>query len=186
MRSLNYMKLVGLVGRRRAGKDTAAAALLENGYTLIKFADPLKNMLREYLRYVGLSAEIIERMIEGDLKETPSYYLGGKTCRFCMQRLGTEYGRDMLSEDIWVNAAIARAYQVDKAILTDVRFKNEASAIKAAGGILIKIIRPEGTIDSHASESFIDEIQTDYIITNDTTIGQLHQLMLDIIQKQNQ
>lgn len=75
------------------------------------------------------------------------------TPRLLLQLLGTECGRDIIHPNIWVNALFAdyraedagiisgKDYKENNWIITDVRFENEAKAIKDRGGILIRIER---------------------------------------------
>jgi hypothetical protein len=61
---------------------------------------------------------------------------------------------------------------LQKWAVTDVRFPNEADHIRAAGGKVIKVVRPalEGKQgDTHASETSIDEIEPDILLINDGT-----------------
>tara|TARA_R100000951_G_scaffold10686_3_gene9018 strand:- start:16608 stop:17540 length:933 start_codon:yes stop_codon:yes gene_type:complete len=77
-------------------------------------------------------------------------YLVKQTPRKLMQLLGTEGGRDILHPNIWVNALFAD-YKATGGysdgphypnwIITDVRFPNEAQAIKDRGGIVIRVER---------------------------------------------
>lgn len=152
--------LVGLMARKGAGKDTAAEVLTAQGYGNVKFAGALKDMIRTLLSYQGVPADLIERMVEGDLKETPTDYLDGCTPRHAMQTLGTEWGRDLIGSNFWVGTAIRLANDHGKTVITDVRFPNEVAAVKAAGGVVIGItadwIKPvEG---EHESEALIDDL----------------------------
>ncbi len=130
-----------------AGKTTLAARLnTRYGYARMKMAGPLKSMLTAYLHSQGLSTKEVERMIEGDLKNEPSVYLGGRTPRHAMQTLGTEWGRDCMSTDFWVDAA---AEQIENAIekglgvvVDDIRFPNEMEMIRDFGGIVVRVRRP--------------------------------------------
>lgn len=156
---MSHPKLIGLLGRKGSGKDTAAAVLIANGYRNVKFAGCLKDMLKVLLCKQGLSNDVIQRMIEGDLKETPTVFLDGKTPRFAMQTLGTEWGRNLIGDDFWVNTALREAEGIN-AVVTDVRFPNEMDAIQSAGGICFGIcanwITPvEG---EHESEALIDDL----------------------------
>jgi hypothetical protein len=161
-------RLIGFCGLRRAGKDTAAGALIALGYTRLGFADALKAMLYAYLDYVGVSAEAAKRIIEGDRKEFRELVFLRKTPRFAMQTLGTEWGRDLIGGEIWVNACMARAARCPGgAVIPDVRFPNEAEAIRRAGGKIIRVTRPGLTIDSHPSENSILAIECDAEVTND-------------------
>lgn len=152
--------LVGLIGRKGAGKDTAAETLTARGYGNVKFAGALKDMIRTLLAYQGADGRLIERMVEGDLKETPTNLLAGQTPRHAMQTLGTEWGRDLIDSDFWVKAAIRRAEAYGQTVVTDVRFPNEMAAIQAAGGVCIGInadwITP--TEGEHESEALIDDL----------------------------
>ena len=134
-------RIIGLTGFKRSGKDTAAEVIAKMlGYERIQFAGPLKEMLRTLLRCQGVSEASITACVEGDLKEAPAPVLGGKTPRLAMQTLGTEWGRRTLSDTIWVDTTLNRAQTAENgALITDVRFLNDADAIKAAGGIIIRI-----------------------------------------------
>ena len=151
--------LIGLVGRKGSGKDTAAVKLMEEGYANEKFAGALKEMIRCLLAYQGVEASVIERMIEGDLKEEPTKYLAGQTPRHAMQTLGTEWGRKLMADTLWIDVTMTRVAG-RKVVLTDVRFPNEVEAVERAGGIPIGItaewVKPvEG---EHESERLIDDI----------------------------
>lgn len=153
-------RIIGLIGRKGAGKDTAADMLMVRGYENIKFAGALKDMLRALLCYQGVDHNTIERMVEGDLKEEPSKYLSGQTPRWAMQTLGTEWGRNLIANDLWVDATIRRAVASDQVVITDCRFPNEKEAIEKVGGVVLGItadwITPmEG---EHESEALIDEM----------------------------
>ena len=83
--------LIGLCGLPRNGKGTVAEHLRDaHGFKHTKFTGPLKAMLDVFLASAGVDFETRERMIEGDLKETPQPFMGNKTPRWAMQSLGTE------------------------------------------------------------------------------------------------
>lgn len=162
-------KLIAFCGRKYVGKDTAGRAYALQGYTVLKFADPLKEMLRTLLRIQGCPETEIERYIEGDLKEAPCEYLNGRTMRHAMQTLGTEWGRDKIDQAIWVDALGRRARHHDKVVVTDCRFPNEVVAIHALGGDVVRITRPsmgKGE-DDHPSEKMIDKLDVDREVIND-------------------
>jgi hypothetical protein len=176
-------QIIAFVGLRRSGKDTAAAALVADGWELVKFADALKGMLRFYFNFVGVPDARIERMIEGDLKETSTPYLCGNSPRWAMQTLGTEWGRNLIGNDLWVQATIAKALQYERTVISDCRFPNEASAVKAQGGTIIRVERDGLTVDSHPSEQLIADIPADYTILNNTTIEDFQQRVLELTSK---
>ena len=160
-------KLLGLTGRKQSGKDTAAAVMEGEK---ISFAAPIKLMLQALLKYQGLDEVFIDRMLNGDLKETPSPYLADQTPRYAMQRLGTEWGRQQMADSLWVDIALEKAKKARRAVITDVRFPNEVQAIKDADGQVWRISRPGrpvGVGEEHSSEILIDTLPVDKIITND-------------------
>jgi len=74
--------------------------------------------------------------------------------------LGTEWGRKLIDDGIWVSATMKRAVNGGKVVITDVRFPNEKAAIEKVGGVVIGItadwITPkEG---EHESEALIDDM----------------------------
>ena len=99
------------------------------------------------------------------------------TNREFLQYFGTEVGRN-IDKDLWVKA-LMRGYEKssimflpsmirDKGlwIVPDVRFPNEADAIRNAGGVLWKIERDGSGAGNHISEKLIDDIMVDIIIEN--------------------
>ena len=167
--------LIGFAGRKFAGKDTAAEAL--DGFVPFKCASTLKEMTRTFLRKQGVREEMVERLVEGDLKETPMPFFGKlSTCRELQQKLGTEFGREILGENIWINNELSACADVPRVVFTDVRFDNECESIKSKGGFMIRVSR-KGTsteFSDHPSETAIDTLDVDYEITNNGTIEELH------------
>lgn len=158
--------IIGLCGPIGAGKTTAASYLVErHGFTRVRFAGPLKAMLRA----LGLS----ERQTDGDLKETPCELLGGRTPRHAMQKLGTEWGREMIHPDLWINAWKHAASNHEHIVADDVRFPNEVATIHALGGFLFKVVRAGcDTSANHASEQHY--LSADWILLNNGTVAELH------------
>src|SRR5690606_21287800 len=118
----NLPPVVAFTGRAGSGKSTASRYLVErHGYQLVKFAGPLKAMMRA----LGLG----DRHIEGDDKELPCALLSGKTPRHAMQTLGTEWGRNCIGENFWVDLWTYHASQHERVVVDDCRFANEARAI---------------------------------------------------------
>ncbi len=165
--------LVGITGHMGVGKTTAALILAQYEYKIIKFADPLKNMLRA----IGM----VNEQLEGSLKNIPCDWLGNKTPRQIMQLCGTEFGRKMIDENIWVNAWQRKLVGLSRVVSDDVRFPNEALRIKELGGVLIKIKRPGYDGDTHDSEKFIDELPWDHIIYNNSSIKHFESAMEELI-----
>jgi len=178
--------LIGFCGAAGSGKSTAAGWLSEYyGFKRSKMAAPLKNMLRSLLTDQGLNAQTVERMIEGDLKEEPSALLGGKSPRFAMQTLGTEWGRDIMSQNLWRNAWYGSIIREKRVIVDDIRFENEAVFFNDIGGFIIQIDRPdiEGISSTHASEAALPAHLIGARIINDGDLGKLREQMLMVALK---
>ena len=153
--------IVGLSGRAGSGKSTAADVLVDAGWSRVKFAAALKDMMRALYRAAGLDDAEIERRIEGDLKETPCPLLCGKTPRHAMQTLGTDWGRNMIGPDLWIGLARSRieGHMLDgrSVVADDVRFENEAATIRDLGGLVVQIKRETGaSVGDHVSEAGVD------------------------------
>lgn len=134
--------IIALTGKAGSGKSTVAAWMAKTyGFRRVRFADPLKDMLRSLYWDAGVDDETIRRKIEGDLKEQPCAMLRGKTPRQAMQWLGTEWGREMIGADFWTELWALRAFPHEKVVVEDCRFDNEAEAVRRAGGIIVEITR---------------------------------------------
>jgi hypothetical protein len=169
--------LIAFSGRAGSGKSHASTYLAAKyGYTRVKFADPLKDMLRA----VGLT----EEHIEGKLKEEPCDLLCGKTPRFAMQTLGTEWGRSLIDAGLWGNLWSARVTsllsQGAVVVTDDVRFSNEAGLIKSMGGIVIGLESPASVaVGNHSSEAI--DVIPNIIIKNDPSLPGALESTLDFI-----
>jgi hypothetical protein len=170
--------IIGFSGRMGCGKTTAAKYLVANyNFRRVRFAGPLKAMMAA----LGLSQE----EIEGSLKETPCDLLCGKTPRWAMQSIGTEWGRDMIGSELLVNAWHRARIGHELVVVDDVRFENEAAAIKSAGGVLVRI-RRDNTDDSrlvHASEQQI--FVCDEMWVNNSTPTALYAAVDELLRQED-
>lgn len=95
--------------------------------------------------------------------------------RQLMQYYGTSILRKYLGENIWINVTFNNIKS--NTIISDCRFKNEFEAIKAAGGTVIYILRPQAVIGNHQSERECVEMYNnnsyDAVIKNDKDLSNL-------------
>lgn len=175
-------RLIAFCGPAGAGKSTAADALVEEGWVRVKFADPLKNMMRAFYKSCGLEdSAYIESRIEGAMKEEPDPFLKGRTPRHAMQTLGSEWGRDCVHQNLWVEAWSQKVMNMfDReldVVVDDCRFPNEAAAVRALGGRIVEITgRDKGLGKAHQSEQGTGE--PDMRINN---LAALEQFQHDIV-----
>lgn len=165
-------RLIALTGYAGSGKSTVAEHLARaHGYRRIRFADPLKDMLK-----VGFG--LTDEHVNGGLKETPLDVLGGRSPRQAMQTLGTEWGRETMHPELWVRAWRARVdASTAGVVVEDLRFLNEARMVRARGGEIWRIHRPGCSAGGHISEQELDRITPRAVITNDGEIEELYPLI---------
>jgi hypothetical protein len=127
-------------------------------------------MLRAVLEYQHVPEDTIQRMMFGDLKEVPSPYLGGKSFREATQTLGTEWGREKINPDFWINCVGRKLHHTKPShvAVSDVRFPNEGSWIHRNGGMLVRIGRRTSLnqYSQHISETLVDSLNVDLELDN--------------------
>ena len=209
------MKIIGITGKKRSGKDTSGEHLIKNfGFTRYSFADPLKKGCMEMF---GFNAD----QMWGDTKEVIDERWG-VTPREVLQIMGTNLlqfdihnhtdNLKHIGREIWVHRfklwveeqknayAISKHQWSDRVyattlkgisyedavklnpmpeplniVITDVRFKHEVKAIREMGGQMWKVHRPSlVSEDTHLSETEIDNLEYDILITNDGSISDLY------------
>lgn len=158
---------IGLIGLRGSGKTTAANLLRELDYTRLSFASPLKAMCSELVAPMSYQGDARLEYLFGSKKEEVIPHLG-VTGRHLMQTLGTEWGRNMIHSDIWINILLNNPIfqSWEKVVVDDVRFLYEAKALRDNGAKLIRITRPGIECGSHSSEQESQEIEADFEIIN--------------------
>ena len=157
------MNIIGIVGRAGSGKSTLAKGLLAAlpRSVPVSLATPFK------LEGVALDGLPVEEVF-GPRAKSPE-------TRKRLQQRGTERGRAVHGDDVWLRHADADLYRLDQygmltAVIDDVRFVNEAEWVRARGGTLIKLVGRNAPMSvenaNHPSETSIDGIEGD--LTLDT------------------
>lgn len=162
------------------GKSTVAEHIWRTKHAqIMPFAYTLKRMLDPVLISAGYSdVERAHYLFSPEGKHKPLERLpGSPTPRRLMQTLGTEWGRFCVHGELWVELWRSRVKTADRdyVIVDDVRFHNEAMAVRSLGGQLwcIKSSRVI-TSTEHISEGQLGDQPFDVILQNDGTIEQLH------------
>lgn len=105
------------------------------------------------------------------------------------QTLGTEFGRNTVNKDIWINHLLQRAefYMFDSEfsgiVTSDVRFENEMQKIHSKQGKIIRLLRNKNNhtgIPGHQSEveqDLVSEDLFDFVIDNNGPISDLYEAL---------
>lgn len=132
--------ILGLVGATGSGKTTLARKLVgSHGFENIHMGRPIKDMLVA----LGLPEEAVSGSPAD--REKPRDLLGGRSTRYALSTLGTQWGRNMITPNIWANAVKQRLEQQgddSKIVIDDLRFPNDWAVIQHFGGKILTVRRP--------------------------------------------
>ena len=171
--------IIGLSGYARSGKDTVADHLVNvYGFSQKSFAAKMKEAMYILnpiihsdsigpIRYQGLVDVYGLDVVKDKYPEA----------RRLLQVFGTEVGRSMFGSDFWVNLTLDEAHSFHT-VISDVRFKNEADAIRLQGGQIWRVNRDGiSPVGGHSSEVDLDDYEFDKVLNNNETIADLHKLI---------
>lgn len=177
--------IVGMMGAKGAGKDTAAQALVPTGWTAMAFADSLYEELarafqvpRSFLENRATKDTPLERLQlshcddadfvrvalarHDDTVSSQVHPLRApRSPRFLLQTWGTEYRRRQSGENYWVNKLRERLFPApgECFVLTDVRELHEVRWVREQGGMLILVENPDTQASpDHAIEQHSSEV----------------------------
>lgn len=169
--------LIGLGGKKKAGKDTVCRILgeLYPDTLRLAFADALKAEL-------AAACDVPISVVE---EKKDVFRLG-------LQWWGTEFRRGLSGPDYWVDQLkirldAARAMFAEKPgaliVVTDVRFPNEADFVRAEGGLLVQVRREslQAGHDLHLSETALDDYEFDYTLTSGEGVEKLRAATLAFV-----
>jgi rhodanese-related sulfurtransferase len=182
------MKLIGLAGFKQAGKSSTASFLKAKGFVEMAFADPVRQLAEaidpvvSYVNKVVPSADnglqegavdyVVEALHYNDLLKRVGYEKAKQNpeVRRVLQRIGTEAGRCVLGQDIWVRILATKVAEHQQAfpgdsriVVSDCRFPNEVETIHALGGVVWRITRKgQEQTDLHESEQHIPHLDVDH------------------------
>lgn len=180
--------IIGLCGRAGHGKDTFARFMRErnSNFDTHSFAAKLKSICQKVF---GLTQNQVETpegkaqlfktpikideflpqlRLETGLALTPLNLIADSPRRL-LQFVGSDYVR-LIDADYWCRPVLSliRSAPYRHHIVTDVRFANEASEIREAGGLIIKINRlllsANDTEPKHVSESVAFDIDSEIAV----------------------
>lgn len=172
--------VIGLGFKARHGKNTAAKAIVDSrsqGYDIREyaFATELKRevteAIAEYGNVVNFFASWSDKangwdalpewvVMESEPDMTDPLCPFGKY-RTLLQFFGTEYRRAQ-DESYWVKRLAERIAKERPAValVTDMRFPNEAAYVASVGGYRVKVTRPnfDSGVPNHIGETLLDAV----------------------------
>lgn len=170
---------VGIIGRARAGKDTAGKFFVDgHGYRRVAFADPLK-IAAWKINPITHAGGWGEQRRWSDIITGDGSYERAKDevpeVRRFLQALGATI-RD-LDEDFWLRQALKKTQEANDegvpVVITDVRYRNEAASLVRAGFHLLHINRPDVPQLDHESERDLGPEDARYLVQNDGDVAHL-------------
>jgi hypothetical protein len=140
--------IIGICGFIGSGKDTAADYLVNvHGFRRESFANSLKDAVAHVFGWdrtmlEGRTAHSREWREQVDTWWADRLGIPELTPRWVLQQWGTEVCRRGFHDDIWIASLENKLRNSqDNVVISDCRFPNEISSIKAAGGIVVRIVR---------------------------------------------
>lgn len=167
--------IIGITGRIGSGKSTLANELVKAGFKEYSFAKPLK----EIAEIFGFEPNTLYGTQEEKLQIHPFWNISS---REFLQKLGTEVFRETLPKvlpamnlkySVWIQLFLLELQKnrlhlgAKNYVISDVRFLDEAKAIKENGGFIVKTYRKGQSLSNHKSEAEIDLIKEDFFLNND-------------------
>jgi hypothetical protein len=183
------MHNIGLIGKARSGKDTAALHLVRTrAYTRLAFADPLKEMALSIDPLIP-SVERIHVRLSTLIRDVGWEY--AKDSYPEVRRILQHTGQTMreYDDEFWLTAMRRKLNNAEAwnlpVIVSDVRYPNEAGMLRSRGFRLVRIVRPDSSYRSlgnvfaegakHASETALDGYAADATITNAGSVTDLYE-----------
>jgi len=172
------LKLIGIGHSSRVGKDSVARELAlcaqQDGIKtqVISLAWLLKETAHTVFQHYGLQrGEVYERgglFEEVRAKALPIIGLSPVDLWIALGNKVRE-----IYPLTWVDGvyAIAAQYEAELLIIPDVRFPNEAGSVRAGGGVLLRVRRPNQI--AHKSDKHLVSYAWDYDIENVGTLPEL-------------
>lgn len=150
------MKIIGIAGPPKSGKDTVANLLVEKGFLKYSFAYKLREIIYEIYN--------LDKSMMGDREYESCPLINGFSIKQILAHIGTE-GFRYIDPNTWINCVdryLNRKISTDSVtykrnssvVISDVRFPNEVDYIHNLGGILIWIEQPNIKIREFPSKLF--------------------------------
>lgn len=183
----NGTTIIALGHRQRTGKNTVAEMLNEQVSMLglrpgtYSFAALLKEMAYRMYRWAGLEPGLYYEL-NPEAKEEPLEALGLSPRQIYIE-LGM-WGRS-LHKDVWIRSTLASIdeEQPHVALITDLRFPNEAEILKERGARLVRIDRPNVLRSNDVADRALEGYEGwDHVLHNDSGLVVLEQRSRELLE----
>lgn len=186
-------KIIGFIGKAGSGKDTCYELLRDIGaernmsVTRVSNAQLLKDMCHTVFNTALHTSRTMFFGSQREKNTVPnSLETGQWTGRKIMQQIGGAFRE--ISPDIWAQAMIqeAKGSTADVVVITDIRYKNEAAAVRSAKGLIVRLTRKWDDIDNegfqgHASETEMKNIKVDVILNNAVPLEKVREKLEELL-----
>lgn len=176
-RNKEGVRIIGLSGRARSGKDTVGNILVEqHGFQRLAFADALKEMTYAMDQLVRVDTED-EGIGDVRLTEIVDAWGWENAKSFPEVRRALQYNgvaARKVQPDFWIRQVAKQIIPGQSYVITDVRFENEVLWVNSVGGEHWRVERPGNEdVNQHISETALDQVFPDYTVMNDGSIADL-------------
>jgi hypothetical protein len=165
----------------QSGKSTVSQQFMNADYRKLSLATTVKKSL--YVVLMALDVPNAEEYLWGNMKDEVIPELG-VTGGYLMSTYATDFFRNMIDENVWLNIIKKQYRPGEKWVVDDMRFPNEFDFIKSVGGRCIRIVRPSQISAlgrSEKSEGQLSGHHFDWVILNGGTLQDLQLSVQSII-----
>jgi len=208
--------IIGICGFIGSGKDTVADYLVNlHHFRRESFANTLKDAVSAVFGWDRTMLEGRTKQAREWREQQDNWWTNRLsmviTPRWVLQNWGTEVCRNGFHDDIWIASLENKLRNsTDDVVISDCRFPNEIQAIKAAGGIVVRVVRgpepewydaavscnrgPNGNstwalsgrkleqLGVHASETSWVGTNFNVVLDNNSTLDDLYQQVKRLVQ----
>lgn len=176
--------IIGIAGYAGSGKDTVRGILEKNhGFKGLAFADPLRKAVAALDPYVTDGGyRYNEAVQEVGYQASKEKY---PEIRRLLQVLGTEVGREIFGEDVWVDTARKTwlKWGMPDLAISDLRFRNELFFVHEYG-MSVWVERPGvGPVNGHISDNGLKKTECDLILENSGSLIELEDDVEELVRR---
>jgi hypothetical protein len=172
----------GLGGYAKAGKDALADALVEyEDFNKQFMSAALRQSLITLNPWVTQRQEFVAAQRYAEHERIAGSYEASKEnpeVRRLLQVMGTEVGRQMFGEDVWVDWLRQKVFELREAgtsvVVTGIRYKNELDWVREELGMTVWVERPGiEPVNEHSSDNTLGPEDFDITVMNDGSLSDL-------------